>query len=93
MTNDGKVVIMGAYPVPVGEGSVTTAGWVCNNCGQWIRPGAFHACYRPPYWYNIGGRSVVDSAPKGWQCPVCGKVHAPWVASCDCPRARWENVE
>lgn len=23
---------------------------------------------------------------QGWQCPVCGKVHAPWVAGCDCHR-------
>lgn len=21
---------------------------------------------------------------EGWQCPVCAKVHAPWVAGCDC---------
>lgn len=21
---------------------------------------------------------------QGWQCPVCGKVHAPWVSACDC---------
>ena len=21
---------------------------------------------------------------QGWQCPVCGKVHAPWVSGCDC---------
>lgn len=21
---------------------------------------------------------------RGWQCPVCGKVHAPWVSGCDC---------
>lgn len=19
----------------------------------------------------------------GWQCPVCGRVHAPWVPSCN----------
>lgn len=29
-------------------------------------------------WYSV------TRTPKGWQCPVCGKVHAPWVASCDC---------
>lgn len=21
---------------------------------------------------------------QGWQCPVCGKVHAPWASECDC---------
>ena len=21
---------------------------------------------------------------KGWICPKCGKVHAPWVPSCEC---------
>lgn len=20
----------------------------------------------------------------GWICPKCGRVHAPWVASCNC---------
>lgn len=20
----------------------------------------------------------------GWICPVCGRVHAPWVPSCEC---------
>jgi len=24
------------------------------------------------------------NTPKGWECPKCGKVHAPWVAECDC---------
>lgn len=23
---------------------------------------------------------------QGWQCPVCGKVHTPWVSECDCHR-------
>ena len=26
---------------------------------------------------------------EGWICPRCGKVHAPWVAECDC-KPRWE---
>lgn len=21
---------------------------------------------------------------QGWQCPICKKVHAPWVSGCDC---------
>jgi|GEM_PF-2320990 len=21
---------------------------------------------------------------KGWECPKCGKVWAPWMSSCDC---------
>lgn len=24
------------------------------------------------------------TATIGWECPKCGKVHAPWVAECDC---------
>ena len=23
-------------------------------------------------------------AQEGWICPKCGKVHAPWVSSCEC---------
>ena len=23
-------------------------------------------------------------APQGWQCPICRKVHAPWVQECLC---------
>ena len=24
------------------------------------------------------------SIPTGWQCPLCGKIHAPWVSTCEC---------
>ena len=26
----------------------------------------------------------------GWVCPKCGKVHAPWVGSCDCTFPKYE---
>jgi len=25
---------------------------------------------------------------KGWECPRCHKVHAPWVDACDCKPER-----
>lgn len=27
---------------------------------------------------------VNTTASRGWQCPMCGKVHAPWVPDCRC---------
>lgn len=27
-------------------------------------------------------------AQEGWICPKCGKVHAPWVPSCECSHAK-----
>lgn len=30
--------------------------------------------------------------PQGWICPRCGKVHAPWIASCDCHKATNNTV-
>ena len=42
---------------------------------------------------------LITTIPQGWQCPVCKKVHAPWVAGCDCYQTismkgeRWENHE
>lgn len=24
-------------------------------------------------------------AEKGWECPRCGRINAPWVRQCDCP--------
>lgn len=31
-----------------------------------------------------GWQDWMRQPQQGWQCPVCRKVHAPWVASCDC---------
>lgn len=32
----------------------------------------------------IPGLNIYVDASKGWECPRCHKVSAPWVASCDC---------
>lgn len=26
---------------------------------------------------------------KGWECPRCGRINAPWIRQCDCS-AKWE---
>ena len=26
----------------------------------------------------------ITGAQQGWQCPICKRVHAPWVPHCDC---------
>lgn len=28
--------------------------------------------------------SINIGAQQGWQCPVCGKVNAPWMMQCTC---------
>lgn len=30
-------------------------------------------------------------ADTGWICPKCGKVHAPWVPSCECSNNSFEH--
>ena len=31
------------------------------------------------------------SAEKGWECPRCGRINAPWVRQCDCSRSdKWD---
>ena len=39
--------------------------------------------------YTYGNSSY--GAEKGWECPRCGRINAPWVRQCDCPRNdKWE---
>ena len=33
------------------------------------------------YTYDIPSYN----AEKGWECPRCGRINAPWVRQCDCP--------
>ena len=28
--------------------------------------------------------SIQLGAQQGWQCPICGRVNAPWMAQCTC---------
>ena len=28
-------------------------------------------------------------AERGWECPRCGHINAPWVRQCDCSRSNW----
>lgn len=31
--------------------------------------------------------------PKGWICPRCGRVNAPWVASCSCNGSVFKKID
>ena len=33
------------------------------------------------------GTAAAPPISYGWVCPICGKVHAPWVKECDCNEA------
>ena len=37
--------------------------------------------------YTFGNSSY--QAEKGWECPRCGRINAPWVRQCDCSRNNW----
>ncbi len=36
--------------------------------------------YKSPPTYQI---------EKGWECPRCGSINAPWVRQCDCDKNNW----
>lgn len=29
-------------------------------------------------------------AERGWECPRCGRINAPWKSSCDCIASNWQ---
>ena len=38
--------------------------------------------------FTIGSKPAYQSE-KGWECPRCGRINAPWVRACDCSN-KWE---
>jgi hypothetical protein len=65
---------------------VHTPGVQCDNC----RPRyPYYPSYYPPYvqprpypgW--IPPEAPIPNPVKGWQCPACGCVYAPWVKQCE----------
>ena len=39
------------------------------------------------YSYTSNNHSY--NAEKGWECPRCGRINAPWVRQCDCSGNNW----
>ena len=35
---------------------------------------------------NITECTWHEPTQKGWECPRCGKIWAPWISSCDCTK-------
>ena len=39
--------------------------------------------------------SASYQSEKGWECPRCGRINAPWVRQCDCspsPTSNWDKI-
>lgn len=52
--------------------------WQFDEVGQWATTGRNYTNNWPYY------QPYTPSYKEGWVCPKCGKVHAPWAASCTC---------
>lgn len=61
--------------------------YICSVCGQYqcVCGNILRNLLRRRY----GGRGVRpglnEHQEKGWECPRCHKINAPWVRECDCP--------
>lgn len=69
----------------------------CPSCGLAYYPGIGHVCLGNgispiPPWPSLPPK---PSSDRGWQCPVCRKVHAPFIMGCDCHKgeAKLETME
>ena len=54
-------------------------GRICPYCGGWAMNGSYHYCVARDKVYT---KDIVE-VPRGWQCPLCKKVYAPWVTECN----------
>lgn len=41
---------------------------------------------------DISQSNTNNYVAKGWQCPVCGRILAPWVSECPCRGFNDQNV-
>ncbi len=72
---------------------IVSDGLVCDQCGGYIYIW-FSGLTTPPRMcncrkFNPEGHST--GLPVGWRCPVCGRVYAPWVASCGDPHIKTQT--
>lgn len=60
---------------------VEAVGWGGHICrGPWPYGCKGYSSQIP----QSGGLSNLPNHPKGWECPNCHKVNAPFIPHCDC---------
>ena len=68
-----------AKPACVYEDKSTTAkpAWVYED---------ENTTAKPSYQVSSEGWYMTPNYQQGWVCPKCGRVNAPWVATCPCTK-------
>ena len=59
---------------------------ICPKCGEECFQAGVCDCSHPDD-IKVGKIEFIPKA-QGWECPSCGKCHAPLVLSCDCHISR-----
>lgn len=54
----------------------------CPCEGSWHQPGC---AFYEPSGDIFEPKPVPRRMQRGWACPACGTVNAPWKPTCDCP--------